>query len=146
MNISSVMFEKLKKMLKIADFAKFGPKYLGPQIFKLPDMGFVAVNSKYSLVSRISELRIFIEAPKHEPKLQLFSSFRSRGCQPTPYYFLFSKCFGIVVGRKEARQRQVEKNSHTPFRPAMRYFDNFYMSNYGVNRKTSFLEEMKKNC
>ena len=33
MNISTVIFEKLKKMLKIADFAKFGPKYLGPQIF-----------------------------------------------------------------------------------------------------------------
>ena len=25
--------KKLKKMLKIADFANFGPKYLGPQIF-----------------------------------------------------------------------------------------------------------------
>ena len=33
MNISKVIFEKLKKMLKIADFASFGPKYLSPQIF-----------------------------------------------------------------------------------------------------------------
>ena len=33
MNISKVIFEKLKKMLKIAYFAKFGPKYLGPQMF-----------------------------------------------------------------------------------------------------------------
>ena len=33
MNISKVIFEKLKKMQKIADFANFGPKYLGPQIF-----------------------------------------------------------------------------------------------------------------
>ena len=33
MNISKVIFKKLKKMLKIADFAIFGPKYLGPQIF-----------------------------------------------------------------------------------------------------------------
>ena len=33
MNISKVIFEKLKKMLKIADFADFGPKYLGPKIF-----------------------------------------------------------------------------------------------------------------
>ena len=33
MIISKVIFENLKKMLKIADFANFGPKYLGPQIF-----------------------------------------------------------------------------------------------------------------
>ena len=33
MNISKVIFEKLKKMLKIVDFANFGPKYLGPHIF-----------------------------------------------------------------------------------------------------------------
>ena len=33
MNILKVIFENLKKMQKIADFAKFGPKYLGPQIF-----------------------------------------------------------------------------------------------------------------
>ena len=32
-NISKVIFEKPKKMLKIADFANFGPKYLGPQSF-----------------------------------------------------------------------------------------------------------------
>ena len=33
MNISTVIYEKLKKMLNIADFANCGPKYLGPQIF-----------------------------------------------------------------------------------------------------------------
>ena len=33
MNILKVIFEKLEKMLKIADFANFGPKYLSPQIF-----------------------------------------------------------------------------------------------------------------
>ena len=33
MNISKVIFEKLKKMLKIVDFANFGFKYFGPQIF-----------------------------------------------------------------------------------------------------------------
>ena len=33
MYIFAVIFEILKKMLKIADFANFGPKYLGPQIF-----------------------------------------------------------------------------------------------------------------
>ena len=33
MNISKVIFEKLKKNAKMADFANFGPKYLGPQIF-----------------------------------------------------------------------------------------------------------------
>ena len=33
MNISKVIVEKLKKMLKMADFANFGLEYLGPQIF-----------------------------------------------------------------------------------------------------------------
>ena len=33
MNITKVLLEEPKKMLKIADFANFGPKYLGPQIF-----------------------------------------------------------------------------------------------------------------
>ena len=33
MNIPKVIFEKLKKMLKIAHFANFGLKYLCPQIF-----------------------------------------------------------------------------------------------------------------
>ena len=33
MNISKIIFEKLKKMLKIADFANYGPKYLSTQIF-----------------------------------------------------------------------------------------------------------------
>ena len=33
MHIFTVIIEILKKMLKIADFANFGPKYLGPQSF-----------------------------------------------------------------------------------------------------------------
>ena len=57
MNIFTVIFEILKKMLKIADFVKFGPKYLGRQIF--PDIWFVAVNSEYSLVSHIFKFGIF---------------------------------------------------------------------------------------
>ena len=60
MNISKVIFEKLKKMLKIAGFANFGPKYLGPQIFRRH-----AVTSKYSLVSHIFELGIFNDVFKH---------------------------------------------------------------------------------
>ena len=37
---------KTEKNAKIADFANFGPKYLGPQIF--PDMRFVAVKLEKS--------------------------------------------------------------------------------------------------
>ena len=48
-------------------FADFGPKYLGPHIFR--DMRFVAVNSKYGLVSHIFELGIFNEGFKREPKM-----------------------------------------------------------------------------
>ena len=63
MNISTVILEKLKKMLKIADFANFGAKYLGPQIFR--DMRFAALNSKYSVVSHIFEWWILYDAHKH---------------------------------------------------------------------------------
>ena len=42
-------------MLKITDFANLGPKYLGPQIFPRHAVSsrFVAVNSKYSLISQM---------------------------------------------------------------------------------------------
>ena len=63
MNISTVIFEKLKKMLKIADFANFGPEYLGSQIFP-PDIWLLALNSKYNLVSHIFKLGIFNYAHK----------------------------------------------------------------------------------
>ena len=48
-------------MLKIADFANFGPDHLGSQIF--PDMRFAPRNSKYSLVSHIFELGYLMMPP-----------------------------------------------------------------------------------
>ena len=52
-------------MLKIADFANFGPKYLGPQIFPR-----YAVNSKYSLVSHIFESGILNYALRWQSSLE----------------------------------------------------------------------------
>ena len=65
-----VIFEKLKKkMLKIAYFANFGPKYLGPQIF--PRHAVLAGNSKYGRAAHIFELgyTIFNEGAKRESKM-----------------------------------------------------------------------------
>ena len=83
-NIWIVIIEKLKKILKIADFASLGPKYLGPQTF--PDKRFVAVNSKYSLISHIFELGIFNDGDKPQSKLPL-----SRRVPASAYHFPFSK-------------------------------------------------------
>ena len=46
-----------KKILQIADFAILGPNISAPRFF--PDMQFVAVNSKYSLISHMFDLTIF---------------------------------------------------------------------------------------
>ena len=48
-----------------------------------PDMRFVAVNSKYSLVSYIFELGIFNDAPRHHSQMYLFSSLGSRRVPPS---------------------------------------------------------------
>ena len=54
MNISKVIFEKLKKMLKIADFANFGPKYLGPQSFPR----HAVCGSKLEIWSSFTSIRV----------------------------------------------------------------------------------------
>ena len=70
MNIWTVIFEKLKKMLKIADFVIFGSNISVHRFFL--DMRFVALNSKYSLVSHILEVGIFDDSLKNQKKLSLF--------------------------------------------------------------------------
>ena len=72
MNISTVIFEKLKKMLKKPSSPTLGPNISAQRFF--PGMRFVALNSKYSLVSHIFELGIFDDALKRESKLSLCSS------------------------------------------------------------------------
>ena len=48
MNISTVIFEKPRKTLKIADVVNLGPTISAHRFF--PDMRFVVVNFKCSLV------------------------------------------------------------------------------------------------
>ena len=62
-------------MIKIAYLSTSGSN-ISAQRF-LPDMRFVAVNSKYSLVSYIFELGIFNDRHKPESKLPENSSFGS---------------------------------------------------------------------
>ena len=52
-----------------------GPNISAHRVF--PDMRFVAVNSKYSLVSHIFELGIFNDAPKPLSKVPENSPFGS---------------------------------------------------------------------
>ena len=70
MNILTLIFENLKKMLKIADFVNLGPNILAQRFF--PDMRFVAVNLKYSLVSHIFKMRIFNDSPSTFANVLIF--------------------------------------------------------------------------
>ena len=60
------------------------------QIF-FPDMRFVAVNSKYSLVLHIFELGIFNRAPRHHTKYLKTPHSGPIGCQPAPHIFPLAK-------------------------------------------------------
>ena len=74
MNISKVIFEKPKKMLKNSRLGQLLAKISWPTEF-FSDMRFLVVNSKHILV--LFELGTFNYRIKREQKIPLFSLFGS---------------------------------------------------------------------
>ena len=64
-------------MLKIADFVKFEPRYLGPQIFPRHDDVCGSKLEISSLVSHILESGVFNDANNCEQEMYKFSPFAS---------------------------------------------------------------------
>ena len=84
MNISTIIFEKLKKMLKKLTLPILDQNISAHRF--LPDLQSVAVNSKYSLISHIFELGIFKHVQKRDPKIY-FPHSGPIGCQPATNIF-----------------------------------------------------------
>ena len=79
-------------MLKIADFANFGPKYLGPQIFPRHAVcgSKLAIQSSFTYM-RVGVVRIFNDALKCDTKCPYFPHLGPVGCLPVPNIFPLAK-------------------------------------------------------
>ena len=89
-----------------------GPNISAHRFF--PDMRFVAVNSKYSLVSHIFELGIFNNALKPQPKMGRANSTEPKWtlCGMGVVPFLNSGWYVVVCGQLGNSKRAALKNEY----------------------------------